>query len=72
MMPAMLRVFDNRPSRCVLPDRQTYHLMCNRVAGVLCVYERVKICQCLQLLSIDEPGLHEHKSVAMPLESLIM
>jgi len=39
---------------------------------VLCVYERMKICQCFQLLGIDEPGLHEHESVAVPIKSLTM
>ena len=73
MPPPVLHVFGNLPARCALPSKgQTDHLMCNRVAGVLCVYERMKIWQCLQLLGIDEPGLHEHKSVAAPSKSLNM
>jgi len=59
MLHPVMQVFDNLPARCALPSKgQTYHLMCNRVAGVLCVYERMKICQRLQLLGIDAPGLH--------------
>ncbi len=46
--------------------------MRNRVAVVLCVYKRMKICQRLQLLGFDAPGLHEHKSVVVLIKSLIM